>query len=460
MFSVAKTVRGFAAFTLVAGLSVAPIAAKAHSLADALVFAYNNSDLVQQQRFLLRSSDEGVAQAQARFQPVLSYFASLSQNGVDGPTDSFTTSVGVNADWTVWDAGSRTVRLESTKELVLAARQNLASVEQQVLFNAVQAFLQLRSAIEAVALRESNLRLITQELRAAEDRFEVGEVTRTDVELARARLAQARSGLASAQGDVEIQRSNYILAIGRAPHALLTPPSPPAIPATVQAAEAIAMRTAPSLLAQQHTVKSNELLSSAAQRNTFGTVGVTGSVSTGARNGDETSSGTVGLRYSRTFYDGGTLNSLIRQTQAALEASRFGLAQEGRIVADGVKRSWAQLQVARAQVTATQQQVRASQLAFEGVREEARLVARTTLDVLDAEQELLDARNAVLNAQTSAYLAVYSVLQSLGLLSTEHLGLNVERYDVTDYYNAITTTPAGLVRSEQGARLDRILNRK
>ena len=122
--------------------------------------------------------------------------------------------------------------------------------------------------------------------------------------------------------------------------------------------------------------------------------------------------------------------------------------------------AWAQLQVARAQVAATQQQVRAAQLAFDGVREEARLGARTTLDVLDAEQELLDARNAVLNAQTSAYLAVYSVLQSMGLLTTEHLGLKVERHDVTEYYNAVTGTAPGIVRSEQGRRLDRILDRR
>ena len=460
MFAVTRAVRSVAALVLVSGLVVAPPPAKAHSLSDAMVFAYNNSDLVQQQRFLLRSTDENVAQAQARFQPILSYFASLNQNGVDGPTDTFTTSVGVNADWVLWDAGSRVSRVESTKELVFAARQNLADVEQQVLFNAVQAFMQLRSAIEAVSLRESNLRLITQELRAAEDRFAVGEVTRTDVELARARLAEARSGLASAQGDVEVQRSNYIFAIGRAPHALASPPSPPDLPSTVQEAEAIALRRAPSLLAQQHTVRSNDLLVASAKRNTFGNISLSGSVRTGVRNGEELSNGEIGVRYSRTFYDGGTLNSLVRQAQAALEASRFGLAQQGRSVSDGVKRSWAQLQVARAQVAATRQQVRASELAFEGVREEARLGARTTLDVLDAEQELLDARNAVLNAQTSAYLAVYRVLQSLGLLSAEHLGLDVESYDVTNYLEAVTSGSSGFVRSEQADRLARVVDRK
>lgn len=459
MFSTGRAVRRTFPLAIAACLAFAPMAAKAHTLADALVFAYNNSDLVQQQRFLLRETDEGVAQSQASFQPVLSYFAELQQRGVSGPSDTFSASVGLSADWQIWDGGSRKVGLEARKELVLAARQNLVSVEQQVLFSAVQAFLQLRTAIQAVELRENNLRLITQELRAAEDRFEVGEVTRTDVELARARLAEARSGLASAQGDVEIQRSNYLLAVGRPFHALSTPPAPPALPDSVAAAEAIGLRTAPSLLALQHQVKSNELLVTSAQRNTLGRVGLTGSVSTGLSNGNEVTNGSVGLRFSRTFYDGGRLNSLIRQAEATLEASRFGLSQQGRTVSDGVRRTWAQLQVARAQVMATQQQVRASQLAFEGVREEARLGARTTLDVLDAEQELLDARNAVLNAQTNAYLAVYGVLQAMGLLTTEHLGLSVERYDVTDYFNAVTTTPAGIVRSEQGDRLDRILSR-
>lgn len=443
---------------LIAGLMAAPVVAKAHSLADALAFAYENSQILEQQRFLLRASDEDVVQSQAAFAPVIDFLARSQQTGVNGTNDSLTTTLQLNAQWLLWNAGARQLRLEATKESVLAARWGLVGVEQQVLFNAASAFLTLRQDIQEVALRESNLRLITQELRAAEDRFEVGEVTRTDVEIARARLAAARSALAAAQGQVEVSREGYILAVGRPPHALVAPPAAPELPASEDAAKSIALRTAPSIRALQHQVKALEFLATARDRDRQGTISLNSSVSTGLRDGDETTGASVGLTYQRNVFDGGSLRSFLRQATANLGASRAELAQQGRVVTEDVGRSWALLQVAQAQVLASQQQVRAAQLAFEGVREEASLGARTTLEVLNAEQELLDARNAVITAQTDAYLAVYGVLAATGLLTTDHLGLTVERYDVTDYFN--TVTAPNRVFSEQGSRLDQVLQRR
>jgi outer membrane protein len=441
-------------------LSVAltPVLSAAQSLSDALVHAYDNSNLLEQQRFLLQATDENVAQAQSAFRPTVTFLAGINQTGVNGTNDLFSTSVALEAQWLLLDGGSRSARLQARKALVLAGRNGLVQAEQQVLLQAVTAFMELRRDIQLVALRENNLRVITSQLRAAEDRFEVGEVTRTDVEIARARLAAARSGLVAAQGQVEVGREVYRLAVGRDPQALASPPRAPQLPATEDAARAVALRTHPSIAQLQQTVVANEFLATAADQDRLGTLSATASVGTGTRNDTESTNAAVGLRFSQPLYTGGRLSSVARQAVANLNAVRAQLAQQGAVVSEGVGRTWALLRVAQAQVSSGQQQVRAAQLAFDGVREEASLGARTTLDVLNAEQELQDARNAALSAQTDAYLAVYSVLASMGLLTTDHLGLAVQKYDVTAYSNAVSTAPA--ISSEYGTRLDRVLRRK
>jgi len=184
--------------------------AKAETLADALVGAYNHSGLLDQNRALLRAADEDVATSLAAVRPILSWQADLnhtignSANAASGGTsvDINTTTLGIALvmDYQLYDFGADAFRTESAKETVLATRAALLSLEQQVLLRAVSAFMNVRRAGENVALRQNNVRLLTQELRAARDRLDVGEVNRTDVALAEASLAEARSGLAAAQG--------------------------------------------------------------------------------------------------------------------------------------------------------------------------------------------------------------------------------------------------------------------
>jgi outer membrane protein len=164
----------------------------------------------------------------------------------------------------------------------------------------------------------------------------------------------------------------------------------------------------------------------------------------------------VDLTLSQTLYRGGGLYAAERQARADVQQSRAVLLQTVRTVEQGVGNAWAGLAVARAQVDATATQVQASQLAFEGTVEEARLGARTTLDVLDAEQDVLDARTAQIQAQADQYTAVYAILASVGLLTADHLGLGIPTYDPRAYYNAVSHAPA---KSVQGRRLDKVLDR-
>ena len=169
--------------------------------------------------------------------------------------------------------------------------------------------------------------------------------------------------------------------------------------------------------------------------------------------GDDASS--LGLNFSKPIYQGGALSSAYRQSIAQRDSARAGLLESVRQIETQVRNSWALLQVANAQIRASQQQIRASQVAFDGVQEEAKLGARTTLDVLNAEQELLDARTARVDAGVQQVVAVYSLLASMGLLTVDHLQLGIPTYNPEAYYNAVRTAP---VTSAQGQKLDRIMD--
>ena len=449
-------------------LGALPAAGWAQSLTDALIQAYQASPILAQQRNLLRVQDEDVAVAVAALRPTVSYLASTgyaenSRNVSEGSTST----LGLVLDYTLIDGGRRAFQIGAAKEAVLGARWQLVDVEQQVLSAAINAYLALALAVRTVDVRESNLRLIDTQLQASEDRFEVGEVTRTDVAIAEARLAAAVSLLAAARGQVDIAREQYRLATGVLPTGTLSGlPPMPALPPTLEGAQALGVQVNPTIKALQHDIVAGELLVQLARANSLPTIGLQGNLNLSNDNRDtfagasagRTGSASVTLQGQGPIYTGGRLSALQRQATARLNATRAQLGQQARVVTDAVGRAWAALQVARAQVTASDQQIRSAQLAFEGFREEASLGARTTLDVLDAEQELLDARVLRLEAETQEQGAIYDVLSAIGLLTTEHLGLNVERYDPTEYYNAVRTAPLGTT-SERGGRLDRVFQR-
>jgi outer membrane protein len=163
---------------------------------------------------------------------------------------------------------------------------------------------------------------------------------------------------------------------------------------------------------------------------------------------------TFGLELSQTLYAGGRLAAQLRQAMAQRDQSRAALLQQGVTIGEAVGNAWALLEVARVRIEATQQQIDAAQVAFEGVREEATLGARTTLDVLNAEQDLLDARAERLRAEAQRYVGVYQLMAAMGLLTVEHLKLGIPIYDPAAYYNAVRRAPS---HSVQGKRLDRIL---
>ena len=439
--------------TLSLGL-IAP-ALHAESLADALAAGYENSGLLEQNRALLRAADEDVALAVSALMPIISWSAQVGVQDRFSAQQSFSeevnASIQISADLTLYDGGGTQLAIDAQKELVLATRESLIVDEQQVLLRAVEAYMNVRRSYEFVNLRESNTRLITQELRAAQDRFEVGEVTRTDVSLAEARLAAARSQLSAEQGGLARAIAEYEAAIGATPRSL-DPVGPAPVTQSIPEAVNLALRQHPAIRQAQHAVAAAELNIARAETAMLPTVSLNGSVSV---DDDVNDVERLGLTVTGPIYQGGRLSSQVRQFMARRDASRANLLIVAQGIEQTVLNSYSLLEVARASRDASDRQVRAATAAFEGIREEATLGARTTLDVLNAEQELLDARANLISAMVDETVASYAVLSSMGLLTAQHLGLNVQVYDPAAYYNLVKDAPT--IRSEQGAALDRVL---
>lgn len=438
---------GFFALALAAALP-----ASAETLADAMVSAYKTSNLLEQNRAVLRAADEDVATAVSSLRPVLNFVAGADYQDPVGPTASnFSASVALAAQMTLFSSGRNRLSVDIAKETVLATREALVGIEQNVLLSAVQAYFGVRSAEENVAINDNSVRVLDETLRATQDQFDVGEVTRTDVALAEAQVAAGRAGLAAARGQLSAARESYKAVVGHYPGRLAPAPRNPALPRSMDEAQSVALRTHPNILQAQHQVAAADLgvALGAAQR--YPTVTADASIAVDDDGNDVSS---VGVQLRQPIYAGGRLSSVHRQAVAQRDSARAGLQQTGVLVTQNVANSWADIAVARAQIEATDRQISAATIAYDGVREEAKLGARTTLDVLTAEQSLLDARASQITAVADHQVANYALLASMGLLTVERLNLGIPVYDPAAYYNAVKNAPPSSV---QGATLDRVL---
>ncbi|MEO5620530.1 MAG: TolC family outer membrane protein [Cypionkella sp.] len=453
----------WSALAVTSALVAAP-AAQSETLADALISAYKTSHLLEQNQAVLRAADEDAAIAVAKLRPVVDFTTRGSWTKYDNTfaTSQLLTpyyedanaSAALTASVLIYAGGRGKLGVEVAKESVLSTRAGLVNVEQQVLLAAVSSYVNVGLQYSIVNLRESNVRLITQELRAAQDRFDVGEVTQTDVSLAQARLAAARSGLAAAQGALEVARESYKATVGHYPVKIGGLPATPKLPQNEDAARAIAVRNHPTIIAAQHQSKIGDLRVQIAKGAFLPSVNGTLTLSENLTSGAGTT--VAGINLSQTLYQGGELSALYRQSLAQKEASAANLHQTVVVVSQNVGVAWANLAVANASINAGSLQVTAAQKAFDGVREEAKLGARTTLDVLNAEQDLLDARAAKLQSEADRYVGVYQLLSTTGQLTASRLNLGIASFDPEAYYNAVKRAPA---TSTQGKKLDRIMSK-
>ena len=459
--------RGCVAFATAVALTLPAVAAKADNLADALIGAYNSSGLLEQNRALLRASDEDFAIAVSRLRPIIDYTVSMTQNYSGSALtasrfNSRTTSpmaARLSLTWTLLDNGVRFYGIEQARETILATRQDLIAIEQQVLLRATAAYVNVLLQTDSVNLQRNNLRVLGEELRAAQDRFDVGEVTRTDVALAESRVAGARNNLTTAQGNLMSAQAEYQAVVGRRTGRLAGQPRLPASPSSLEAAVALAVRTHPTILAAQHRVKAAEMAVKGASAGLGPTVtlGADAGVSEDVGSSGYGRDGSITLQLNQRIYQGGGLAAGVRRAMATRDAARGALLTAQRDVVQDVNDAYVRMQSARSSLVASAEQVRAAQVAFDGIREEATLGARTTLDVLSAEQELLNAMTAQISARSEESIAAYQLLAAQGLLTAEKLRLKVAIYDPTAYFNMVKSAPAAI--SKQSRQLDSVLKR-
>ncbi len=440
--------------------------AGAETLADAMAKAYVFHPTLAAERATLRALDEveyqeraarfGSADVSATYQYQNSDSAGTSFDPATGrsvrvrsrnDTDPF--SLGIGGSIPLYSGGRIENGTQSAEAGVQSGRSNLASVEQDVLLDAVTAYENVRRDIALVAVARSNVRVIGEQLRAAQDRFEVGEVTRTDVSQADARLSAARSNLAAVTGQLAQSRQFYRATVGDLPEDLQDPPPLPTLPESEEAALALAEAEHPLILAARFDARQAEYEVKRAIGATLPSVALEGDVAytdaslltNEGASGVDGNSASVGVRASMPLWTGGRNASVVRQTQAQLARAQALIHNQARLVRQQVSNAWSGLEVARMSISAARQQIEAARIAFEGVREEATLGARTTLDVLDAEQELQSARAELISSLRDEYVAGYALLASVGALSVGHLGLDVARYDPTDYRESVDEAP-------------------
>lgn len=430
--------------------------AQTQTLSDALVTAYRNSNILEQERATLRAADEGLAQALSSLRPVIDFAArkswdSRQSSSNSGFIDTVSSSLSLTASITLLDFGRSALQQQRQKEFILIAREALRNVEQNVLLSAVSVFVDYQLKEKVIELRRSNVRLVEQQLSAARDRFTVGEITRTDVAITEARLAAATAGLEAAQGDLFIASQAFKVSIGSAPGKLSALPPTPELPKSLDAAISLALRNHPLIRQAQHNAAITDTAVELARANYRPTLSATATL---GRDNLGRDSQNLGVVLNQRLYSGGRESSLLREAIANQKGAYAQLAQTGLTVTQALSNAWAILEVSKARVTAGELQIKSAQTAFNGVREEASLGVRTTLDVLNAEQELLDARFSKLDAEAQRYVAVYQVLQNVGLLNTQHLGLDTPVYDPEAYFKKVQNAP---VHTSRGARLDKIL---
>jgi outer membrane protein len=415
----------------------------ATTLTDALIQAYQTNPALRVGRSGLRATDEAVRQAKGTIAPTITGNLSVDRNGTRNP-GSFTQSdsASISMQIPIYAGGTGILGIEQSRYNVLAGRQSLIATEQSVLLNAVTAYMDVRRDQRNVEIAKNSVRVLTEEVRAARERFEVGEVTRTDVAQAESRLAASQSILQTNRAAQKRSIDAYIATIGSKPVNLRTPPATPKLPKSARAAETIAVAKHPSILQQQFIVSAAETAVEIAKRNKLpvASANITAQRGTNLTLNKLQNSGSVGLDINQTIYQGGRLNSLQRQALARLEQEQANLQLAGVQVRQNVNSTYATWIASKASIQARQKQVRAAQIAFDGASEEAKLGARTTLDVLNSEQDLLQARSDLLTAIRDEYVNAYGVLSAMGLLTVDHLNLGIPSYNPDVNYTSVNGT--------------------
>lgn len=421
----------------------------AQTIEDAMAKAYINNPTLLAARAGLRSTDESVPQALANWRPTVEITSSVGAQVQRGNTNRDNRSqsrrpvdFGISLTQPLFRGGRTLAATSGAENDVRAARANILDSEQTILLQAATAYLNVFRDQAVLELNRNNEEVLQRQLEATRDRFEVGEITRTDVHQAEARLARSVADRIQSEGDLETSRANYLNIVGEAAEtkAQLPEAEPVGLPADGEDAVRVAVVNNPGVISAEFSRRSSmdnvdevwgellpELNLNASSTREFESVN-----ETSVRNTHE-----ITLDLTIPIYQQGDVYSRLREARQDAAETTLEIDVERRDAAEQATQAYESLLTARAQVQAFETQIEANVVALEGVQREAAVGSRTVLDILDAEQELLNARVSHVRSQRDQFVAIYELLSALGRLTAKDMGLTVDLYDPREHYDEV-----------------------
>jgi len=438
---------GFFASLVICGMWPG-INASAETLKEALAKAYLSNPTLLSARAKLRATDEGVPEAISGWRPTLSFDYDIGKSKTNsaggssssGGSQNRTPRTGaVSLDQNLFNGWRTQSGIASAEQSVLSQRAQLTSTEQLVMLNAATAYMDVIRDEAVLKLNQANELVLGRQLEATRDRFEVGEVTRTDVAQAESRLSRAKADRIQSEGSLTISRAAYRSVIGDFPGTLKSAGPLENLPATKDEAMASAKAGNPDVVSALHIEKAAKIAIKTAEGALYPTVDLEGELSRRDQASSPTSrseAASITASVTVPLYQAGAVSARIRAAKQSWSQERRDLDAAIRSAIQEAAQSWERYATARAQVSAFSAEVRAAEIALEGVKQEAQVGSRTVLDVLDAEQELRDARVRLVRARRDLTVASFEVRRAAGTLVASKLGLSVELYDPTKNYKS------------------------
>ncbi len=450
-----KRTRALASVAVIAVITGMGAPAWAETLKDALALAYQTNPTLLAQRANQRALDESIVQARAGLRPSLDVAASANYSRSDSPvigTPPFTSGgvvesdsggVSIGLSQTLWSGGRVGHGISAAEANILAGRESLRDTEQTVLALVIQAYADVIRDSEILTIRQSNLGVLQRQLEEASARFEVGEITRTDVAQSESRLAQSEADLANARAQLSVSRAAYTAVVGQAPGDLAPMPVLPGIPTDFDHALDVAMADNPSIRSAIYSQRAAEANVAAAKAEYMPSARLTASYGGSTSDlgaiddiGDNTRF-QAGATISVPLFTGGLNRSRVAQALERANVAQINVEGERRSTLQSVSSAYAQSISSRATLQAGEEAVRAATVAAEGVRQEAQVGLRTTLDVLNQELELRNAQISLASARRNEYVAQANLLAAMGRLEGQDLDVAMTVYDPTANYDRV-----------------------
>jgi outer membrane protein len=444
-----RALRAGATLAMVAAGVFAASPASAQTLTEAFAYTYNNNPQILAQRALLRATDEQVPQALSNWRPTVTL---TGQAGVEragtatrGST-AFSTfeprSLDLRVTQPLYRGGRTEAATRQALNTVQSTRAQTLGVETTVFQAVAQAYLDVVRDQTLVEVNRNNEQVLRRQLEATQDRFRVGEVTRTDVAQAESALAQATATRISSEGTLEISRANYTRAVGHPPGRLAQPRERPVLPATRDEALTLAAHNNPNVISANFTELAARDNIDVVRGQLLPTISLVGDLNRSyapsvSLRGSRQDTASLIAQLTVPLYEGGLIWSQTRAAEQTVGQRRSQVDDARRLAVQQATSAWESLQSGRAAIVSFGAAVKAAQIALEGVQQEALVGSRTVLDVLISQQQLFTTQSQLITAQHDAAVAEFNLAAAMGRLIAPELRLPVQLYDMERHYRGV-----------------------